>query len=254
VQGLEERLEALKGLAGERLTDSQNSHASFLVAFKRMTANLAAAKEAVALFETELIPASERGLVEARARLQAGFLDFAAAQRPTCEAKMADLVGAVLAERDTFMAALDGLAADFGATFSGNARTYPDGVCYRPDTGPYCGAGRVILTALEEQVTSGDDPRCRRAYPTLTPPAPEPPPAAPQAPETPQDGRGPSAEAPGPSADLGAPGTPVNVPPASGAVDVAGAEDVDLDGGAEFPAEVEVETEIGTETPPAAET
>ncbi|MCX5653711.1 MAG: hypothetical protein NTY65_03550 [Planctomycetota bacterium] len=110
-------LESLKAAGGEYLT--QNDFASFRVRLKRLTADLAASKEAVVLFETDLIPRTEKGLQEAREKLAQTFTTTCADARVACEARMTDLLSAVVAEHDAFLAAILDLAATYGTAYHG---------------------------------------------------------------------------------------------------------------------------------------
>jgi len=127
VEGLEERLTGFKAKAGEWLAGGKDSRATFKVRLKHLAGDLAAAKETVAVYDGELIPAAERALAEAKRKVQAALLDMVRASMPTCEQRMAELLGAVLAEREDFMAAADSIFSEYGGDFTGKNRVYPDG-------------------------------------------------------------------------------------------------------------------------------
>ena len=169
-KALEERQAELKGMAGQRVAEGQNAYASWKVALKRVTADLAASKEAVATFKTDLIPTAERALAAAKVKVQAGLIDLAKASLPVCERRMGELIGEVVLERTRFMAACDTIFKDYGGDFTGKNRVYPDGVYLRPD--PYR-PSMQIATGLEESVYDPANAPLRGACLSPPPPAPD---------------------------------------------------------------------------------
>jgi len=169
VRRAEEDIAALKQIAAARLEGDTGGYDRFKTSLKKLQAKLDTAQEIVRTFE-ELIPAKERDLASAKNKLQSTFLALAAAARPACEARMAELIGTVLAERDAFVATFERLALDYGADFTGANKLYPDGLHYRPD--PHR-ADFLIATGLEESLIEAGTVRARRG-PYLSPPSPQP--------------------------------------------------------------------------------
>jgi len=130
---LRQRLETERGTVGKREADleslktaassylAENTFPTFKVRLKRATENLSAARESVVLFETDLIPRTEKGLQEAHEKLAQAFTATCAAARADCEASMAEKLGAIVAEHDAFMAAI----ADLGKTYGTSSRGEP---------------------------------------------------------------------------------------------------------------------------------
>jgi len=128
---LRQRLETERGNVGKREADleslkaaassylAENTFPTFKVRLKRATENLSAARESVVLFETDLIPRTEKGLQEAHEKLAQAFTATCAAARADCEASMAEKLGAIVAEHDAFMAAIADLGKDFGTAYHG---------------------------------------------------------------------------------------------------------------------------------------
>jgi hypothetical protein len=122
IRVLENSLAALKSAAGEYLTAGQNDYATYKVRLKRATDSLATAKEAVVLFERELIPAKQRELEAASDQLQKAGQAFYGEHLPACENRMADLLSRVVAERDDFLIACAQLSREYpGANVTGPA-------------------------------------------------------------------------------------------------------------------------------------
>jgi hypothetical protein len=119
-ESLETHLAKLKAAAGEYL--SQNEYASFKVKLKRVTADLTAAREAVTLFEHDLIPAKARELDGARLALSAAAGKFYREHLPGCETEMAEALAVAVAAHDDFLAAFAELGAVYGCGFP---RTLP---------------------------------------------------------------------------------------------------------------------------------
>jgi len=155
----EREADKLKSLAGASLSGDTNGFEKFKVALRKKTALIVTSREVVDILGREVLPNVERELAEAKCALQTGLLDFAATCRPVCEAKMAELIGAVLAERDSFMAAFSQIFADFGGDFQGSSKLYPDGIHYRPDP---LRADMMIGTGLEEMRITSDSIQRRR--------------------------------------------------------------------------------------------
>ena len=132
-EALAGRLERLRASTGERLADGQNSFERYRRDLKKLTADLDTAKSMIESFVADLIPAKTRELAAAKARTQKALLDLAASHRPECENRMGEKIGLALAERDSYMSAVDAIAAGVGASFAGQNRTYPDGCCYQQD-------------------------------------------------------------------------------------------------------------------------
>ena len=161
-----QRLDTLKSLAGEKLTAGQNAYEKYRRDHRRLAGELGTSQAMVESFTDELIPAKERELSEARNKVQAALGDLAVAKRPVCEDCMAELLGQVLDERDSFVAAFDSLFGEYGGDFTGYHRVYPDGLHYRPDPSR---ADFLIATGLDENSVNSKSIRNRRGD-YLTPP------------------------------------------------------------------------------------
>jgi hypothetical protein len=162
----EARLEELKADAGQRLSESAQSYGRFKSELRVLTARLETSRETVRMFSAELIPAKTRELDEARRAVEDGLITFVAANLVDCERRMGELLGAVLEERDAFMAATDAIATRFmGCVLAGSRRAYPEPMHLRPDV--YRKA-MLVATTLNESIFDSDAPRRRGAF--LTPP------------------------------------------------------------------------------------
>jgi len=154
---LRHRLETERGNAEKRATDleslkaasasylTQNDFGKFRTRLKRITEDLAAARESVALFETDLLPRTERGLQAAREKLAQTFAGTVAAAKSDCEARMTDLLSAVVAEHDAFLDAISDLGKTYNTVYQGKG---PVGYSSRLGDVKHTMSGRWWLTLL----------------------------------------------------------------------------------------------------------
>jgi len=227
--GAESDLAVLKGDAALHL--AVGAFERFKTSLKKRQAILDASRETARLLADEITPQAERAFVVARRALQVGFLNFVVTSRPLCEVPMADLIGQALLERDAFMAALDLLAATYGATFTGSCRSYPDPAHLRSDPSPGR-SGMAISTGLDERLVDASTISARRGDTLLEgprPPAgPPPPPAAPDMPQEAPGVRGASDMTQEPSGDSRALEVAPNGPSASAGDVLVDAPDVEV--------------------------
>ena len=130
---LRQRLETERGNVGKREADleslkaaassylAENTFPTFKVRLKRATENLSAARESVVLFETDLIPRTEKGLQEAHEKLAQVFTATVAGARADCETELARLMDGVVACHDAFLDAI----LDLGKTYGTASRSEP---------------------------------------------------------------------------------------------------------------------------------
>lgn len=114
---LENRLAALKGEAGERLTSSAQCYQRFKTEIRELAARLDAARESVRLFEGDVLPGKARELEVAQKVLADAGVLFHAAALPACENRMRELLEQVVAEYDGFNAAFAELRHTYGTSF-----------------------------------------------------------------------------------------------------------------------------------------
>ena len=109
---------AHKEVAGERLASSTSAYKEWQGKLRRLTLELETAREALALLEGETRPAVEKELWETREKLLQALRTLCLAARPSCEARMAELLNAVVAEHDSFLDACVRLHEDHGCAFT----------------------------------------------------------------------------------------------------------------------------------------
>ena len=132
-EALAGRLERLKGTATASLTSGQGGYEQYRRSLRKLTGELDASREMIRAMTDELLPQARRELDAARERVQQAVANLAEQHRPVCENAMGILIGAVVDERDAFMAAVDAIAAENGTSYAGQARIVPDGCFYAPD-------------------------------------------------------------------------------------------------------------------------
>jgi hypothetical protein len=133
-----------KSLAGGYLEDGPGGFARFQTGLKRAMAKEETSKESIQIFGHELVPGKARELEAARQKLANEFSALYATSKTACEARMAELLDAVIAERDGFVAAFEELRKTYGGSYSGPAPRVHHG---RIDGVAKCGMGKPL--ALE---------------------------------------------------------------------------------------------------------
>jgi len=197
---LRQRLETERGNVGKREADleslkaaassylAENTFPTFKVRLKRATENLSAARESVVLFETDLIPRTEKGLQEAHEKLAQAFTTTCATARADCKASMAEKLGVIVAEHDAFMAAI----AELGKTYGTASRSEPPKIAHvRLAEVKYTLTGRRWLTLKRTPVAPA-------ASATMPAAAVSAAPEAPESPRTPEVGESVTSDAPQP--------------------------------------------------------
>ena len=113
----EEHIASFKGQAAEKLARGTSAYQEFQGRLRRLKLEAETAKEALALLDAETRPAVEKELWETRGKLSQALDALCLAARPAAEARMAELVDAVVAEHDAFLAACASLHLDHGCVF-----------------------------------------------------------------------------------------------------------------------------------------
>jgi len=115
----EETLAQLKSAAGAYLTDGPGAFDRFKTNLKRTTAKVENLRESILIFDRELVPAARLALDAAREKLAQTFAGTVAAARSDCEARMSELLAAVVASHDEFMAAISDLGKTYSTSYHG---------------------------------------------------------------------------------------------------------------------------------------
>jgi len=114
----EENLAKFQDDAASKLTLSTSRYREWQNRFGRLTADLATARSALVLLETVIAPKARLLRQEARGKLLEALAAVYRAGRPRCQARMAELLDAVVAEHDAFFAACKQLHRDYGLGFA----------------------------------------------------------------------------------------------------------------------------------------
>jgi len=117
VRNFESRIADLNSRASESLLSDTNSYEKYRTSITKLRAQLATSVAICTTFQNELLPAKKAQLDEERRKLDKGLQVFCEAKRASCEAKMTELIGQVVAERDDFLEAVNRLFSDYGLTF-----------------------------------------------------------------------------------------------------------------------------------------
>jgi hypothetical protein len=180
-----ENLARFKEAAGAQVARGTSQYREWQHRFGRLSADLATARAALALLESDIAPATKAALAVARKSLSQALTALCLAGRPRCEARMAELLDVVIAEHDEFYWACDRLHRDYGQTL-----TWPEfdlgAVAEHPRLG--CVAKRTLVSPAP-YLAFTRPPAPPVAQTEKTPPEPTPAPVAPppQCPGVPAD-------------------------------------------------------------------
>jgi len=127
VQRREENLATFRDEAAAKLATSTSRYVEWQNRFRRLTVDLAAARDGLALLETVIAPKTKLALQEAREKLSQTLAAACLAVRPAAEAEMARLLDVVVAEHDLYIDASKRLHEDHGCAFVLPAFYHPGG-------------------------------------------------------------------------------------------------------------------------------
>ena len=117
VRNFESRIADLNSRASESLLSDTNSYEKYRTSITKLRAQLATSVAICTTFQNELLPAKKAQLDEERRKLDKALTVFCEGKRGACEAKMTELIGQVVAERDDFLDAVERLFAENGLVF-----------------------------------------------------------------------------------------------------------------------------------------
>jgi len=122
-----ENLTHFKESAAAKLATSTSAYREWQNRFRRLTLDLAAARDGLALLETVIAPKTKLAMQEARGKLSQALAAACLAVRPAAEAEMARLLDVVVAEHDLYIDASKRLHEDHGCAFVLPAFYHPGG-------------------------------------------------------------------------------------------------------------------------------
>jgi len=178
----EEHIASFKSQAAEKLARGTSAYQEFLGRLRRLKLEVETAKEALALLDAETRPAVEKELWETRGKLSQALDALCLAARPAAEARMAELLGAVVSEHDEFLGGCARLFLDHGLVFTPPPRYSGP----RVEHARFAHFGKRLLTSPMHYLAFSDPPATpapqaapvdvpdRQATPGATPtPAPD---------------------------------------------------------------------------------
>ena len=112
-----ENLTHFKESAAAKLATSTSAYREWQNRFRRLTLDLATARDALAILENEISPKTKSALEVARGKLAGALTAVCLAVRPSCDTRLAELVDVVVGECDCFLAACVRLHEDNGLAF-----------------------------------------------------------------------------------------------------------------------------------------
>jgi len=113
----EANLARFKASAAAKLATSTSAYREWQGRFRRLTLDLATARDALAILENEISPKTKSALEVARGKLAGALTAVCLAVRPSCDTRLAELVDVVVGECDCFLAACVRLHEDNGCVF-----------------------------------------------------------------------------------------------------------------------------------------
>jgi len=117
-QRVQQQISKLKSLAGESLAGGQGEFEKFRLSMRKRMDELAASKEIIETLEGEVLPRLREECTLTERKISDAVTALALELRPKCEARMAELLGEIVAEHDGFLDAFDQLCIDHGTSFS----------------------------------------------------------------------------------------------------------------------------------------
>lgn len=117
VERREGNIARFKDAAAAKLATSTSAYREWQARFKKLTVDLTTARDALALLVDVIAPKTKADLDVARKELLAALTAPCMAVRPAAEARMAELLDAVVAEHDAFLDACVRLHQDHGLVF-----------------------------------------------------------------------------------------------------------------------------------------
>lgn len=118
---LEKRIVILKEKAGESLVGDAKDYAEFKQSLSRSGAELDTSRELIETFNKQILPAKQGQLVNEQRKLASALTAFCQSKRPICEARITELVGEIVRERDAFLDGLERIHQDYNVSLKRNA-------------------------------------------------------------------------------------------------------------------------------------
>jgi len=102
-KNLEEQIQRLKDLSGESLSGETGSYEKFKTSMKKLNEQLKVSTDMVETLESEIVPNTERQLIEAKGKLERAVSDFLLSKKPDFEKRLAELFQRLSDEQKDFL-------------------------------------------------------------------------------------------------------------------------------------------------------
>jgi len=126
-ESLKDRLQKLKDLAGESLTDDQNSYEKYRTNLKKLTAELENSGVMIKSLSEEILPGKQRELNTARTNLANTLTAYLLKSRPAADARINKLLRECICVRQDFLNSFTKIFADCGLVFIDSDERYCPG-------------------------------------------------------------------------------------------------------------------------------
>lgn len=139
-----------RAAAGDRLIASSSAFSEWQGRLRRLQREHDTAQEALDLLERDLGPAASRGLAAAWKEVADALDALRIGAKAPCEARMDDLLAAVIAERDGYLSAWSQVYREFGVQFNRKKGGDPVATSTRLNDVTHFSGGKVFLTFTDK--------------------------------------------------------------------------------------------------------
>ena len=154
VERREADLASFKDAAAAKLATSTSAYREWQARFRKLTVDLATARDALAILENEISPKTKSALEVARGKLSQSLTALYLAARPRCQSRMAELISVVVEEHDVFFAACRRLHQAHGLAFAKPA--FDNGIIV--EHARFAHFGKRLLTSPMHYLAFSDPP------------------------------------------------------------------------------------------------
>jgi len=124
---LAERIRELKSLAGESLTDDQNSYEKYRTSLKKLSVDLETSGSMIKSLSEEILPGKQRKFDAAQINLKRALTAYLLKSRPVADRQIRELLTEAIRVRQDFLDSFTKIFADYGLIFVDSFEEYCPG-------------------------------------------------------------------------------------------------------------------------------
>jgi hypothetical protein len=179
---LAERIRELKSLAGESLTDDQNSYEKYRTSLKKLSVELETSDSMIKSLAEEILPGKQREFDAAQINLKSALTAYLLKSRPIADRQIRELLTEAIRVRQDFLDSFTKIFADYGLAFVDSFEEYSPGPWGGPQLRDLC----IDLGISISRAGTISIPM--KPHPVIAEPVPEVPHNEPVLPQTPAEG------------------------------------------------------------------